>query len=131
MMTSALPLTGGPHSAGHPSTSSAEGFPANPSLPLDSSAESLTSDGDGHGCSRSSPLFALDTSSSKTSRRCLGTLKLFRSSSATYPTSGSMSNGQLYQRAPWVPHTDDADCSLFIWTVGAYKIASSLGWGSI
>jgi hypothetical protein len=57
------------------------------------------------------PLFDLDSYSPKTSPRCLGTPTHFRSSSTTYPTSGSLSNGQLFQRAPWVPHTDDDACS--------------------
>ncbi len=33
--------------------------------------------------------------------------------SETFPTSGSMLNGQLYRRAPWVLHTCDSECSLW------------------
>lgn len=87
--------------------------PANPSPPRASEKESGTNAGDGRGCGMSSTLFDLDTSSSRTWRRCLGTLTLFTSSSATFPRSGSLSNGLLYQRAPWVPHTHGSDCSLW------------------
>lgn len=33
--------------------------------------------------------------------------------SETFPSAGSMRNGQLYRRAPWVPHTCDSACSLW------------------
>jgi len=112
-MTSEQPSTGGSPSDARALTSSAGDFPANPSPSQDSSEESRTSVGDGHGCETSSALFSLESFSPRTWRRCLGTLKHFESSSATFPTSGSMSSGMLYQRAPWVPHTHDDGCSLW------------------
>ena len=30
----------------------------------------------------------------------------------TFPTSGTMRNGRLYPRAPWVPHIHGSECSL-------------------
>ena len=55
--------------------------------------------------------FDLATSSWKTSQLCLsGDLDEF---SGTWPEAGSMRNGRVYQRAAWVRHTCDSDCSLW------------------
>lgn len=55
--------------------------------------------------------FDHDTSSWKTSQPSLfGGWTAF---SETLPESGTMRNGRLYRRAPWVPHMCDDDCSLW------------------
>jgi hypothetical protein len=96
-----------------PLTSSPADSPASRSPPRASSSASRTNGGDGRGCGTSSTLFDLDMSSSRTSQRCLGTPKLFASSSETLPNSGSMQSGLLYQRARWVPHTHETGCSFW------------------
>src|SRR5688500_13789170 len=47
-------------------------------------------------------------------RTCQGSLLTGHSDEflGTWPTSGTMRNGQLYQRAPWVPHTHGSASSL-------------------
>lgn len=51
------------------------------------------------------------SSSWRTSQLSLfGGLTLF---SETWPASGSMRNGRVYRRAPWVRHMCDSDCSLW------------------
>lgn len=54
--------------------------------------------------------FNQDLCSWRTSQRCLnGEWEQF---SQTWPHSGWMQNGQVYQRAPWVHHIHDSGCSL-------------------
>jgi hypothetical protein len=53
----------------------------------------------------------LDSSSWRTSQFCLnGDLSEF---SGTWPEAGLMQHGKCYRRAPSVPHTHDAECSLW------------------
>lgn len=114
-MTTSEPLpSGGQESLfDPPSTSSQAASPANRSRRLADAKASQTSGGDGRGCGTSSPLFDLDMSSSRTWRTYFATLTQFRSSSATLPSSGSMSAGTLYRRAPWEHHTHVLGCSLW------------------
>lgn len=47
----------------------------------------------------------------RTSQLCLnGDLERF---SAPFPASGTMRNGRIFSRAPWVAHTHDDECSLW------------------
>lgn len=111
-MTTSEPLsTGGGALFDLPLTSSPAGSRASRSRPPAAAVALPTPGGDGPGCATSSPLFDLDTSSLRTWRTSFVTLRQFQSSSATLPRSGSMSNGMLYRRAPWVPHTHVPGCS--------------------
>lgn len=103
------------------------GFPivlANPSPALAYNEALPTNAGDGPGSETSLMLFDPDTSSSRTSPVCVGTLKLFESSSATFPSSGSMRSGVLYRHAPWVPHTHVSACSY--WPTPRASMANNL-----
>lgn len=47
----------------------------------------------------------------KTSQHCL--IEGLQTFSERFPTSGSMLNGTLFQRAPWGTHMCDSECSLW------------------
>jgi hypothetical protein len=111
MTTYAQQETGGPAPPGPESTWSREGSSVSRSPAPESNSASETNVGAGRGCETSSLWPDLDMSSSRMSPRCLGTLKLLAASSVTFPSSGSMQSGLLYQRAPWVPHTHVSACS--------------------
>lgn len=55
------------------------------------------------------------TSYWKTQQRCLISDKgeIWEQFSGSFPSAGMMRSGQLYQRAPWVPHTHGTGCSLW------------------
>jgi len=53
-----------------------------------------------------------------------GTLPLdLTESSPTLPASGSMQNGQLFQRVLWVPHIHEAGC--FVWPTPRTRMAKT------
>ncbi|WQH26558.1 hypothetical protein U2G91_15755 [Rhodococcoides fascians] len=92
------------------STSSLEAFPARTFRTQANAKESLDQN-PAYGEQWPQPYanYDLNTSSLKTSQ-----LSLFEDSipsSLTFTTSGSMRNGQCYQRAQWVPHTHVSACS--------------------
>lgn len=111
MTTSELPLPGGWPSRAPQSTSSAEGSPASRSASPASSSGPLTSGGAGPGWLTSYAQYDPATSSWRTSQRSLEIETPSDGCSATFTGSGSMLNGQLYQRAPLVPHTHAAVCT--------------------
>ncbi len=95
------------------SISSAAGFPARTSVsPTLAAMESTGLAPDSGEISPGSfAIFVRDTSSWRTSQRCL--FGGWTGYSQTWPRSGSMRNGRLFRRAPWVPHTHGKDCSLW------------------
>lgn len=111
MTTSELPLSGGSQLPDQRSTSSAEGSPASRSVSPASSSEPLTNGGGGPGWQTSSAQYDRDTSSWRTSQLSFEMPTLSDGCSVTFTSSGSMLNGQLFPRAPLVPHTDVAACT--------------------
>ncbi|AIT13107.1 hypothetical protein PBI_BIPOLAR_69 [Mycobacterium phage Bipolar] len=107
----APPLSGGKAKKGPELTSSVEDFPASRSLLQDSNKASTTSDGCGQTWHESYATWDRDTSSWKTLQLSFEIPSLSDGCSVTFTNSGSMRNGQLSQRAPWVPHTDVAACT--------------------
>lgn len=55
--------------------------------------------------------FDRDTSSWRTSQLCF--IEGWQRFAETWPDSGTTQNGQLFRRAPWVPHMCDDECSLW------------------
>ena len=106
--------------------SSVEDSPASPSVALDTDGASEMSVGDGHGWSESYAWLDPDTSSWKTSQLSLITLSDSDGCSPTFPRSGSMRSGQLYQRAPWVHHIHVIGCS---WWPTPTAAMGRRGWG--
>lgn len=93
--------------------SSREDFHVNLSALLESDEVPKTSDGFGPN---STGLFALLSLDGLWLKTCQGFYQLLLDGSLeefceTWPASGLMSNGVCYQRAPWVPHTHEKDCS--------------------
>ncbi len=70
-------------------------------------------------------------SSWRTSPRFAGATEDSTAYSATWPKQGMTRSGVASAPPTSAPRTDANVCSCFIWTVGAYGSASSLGWGSI
>lgn len=66
-----------------------------------------------YGLNRRELLASFDQSSQswRTSQRCLN--GGWEEYSETWPDSGTAQNGRLFQRAPWVPHMCDDECSLW------------------
>ena len=95
-----------------PLMSSAAGFPAKTSA-LRAWALASTAIVQDYGVSSRDSFATFDPStlSWRTSQHCFtGGLAEF---SETLPASGMMQSGQLFQRALWVSHTCDSDCSLW------------------
>lgn len=69
------------------------------------------------GCGPSSPGYFAEydpaSCSWRTSQPSFMTTTPSERYSATFPRSGSMRTGRLYQRAPWVHHTHGTGCSLW------------------
>lgn len=100
--------------------------PANPSQPLASAGVRRTNGGDGPGCSTSFAHYDPTTSSWKTWQLSLMTPTPSDGCSVTWPTSGSMRNGQCYRHAPWVHHTCVIGCS---WWPTPTAVMGRRGWG--
>jgi hypothetical protein len=120
-----------PSNGGHPNhdqelTLFAEVFPASHSASLGGNTEPLTNDGDGLGWNQSYAQYDPESSSWKTSHHSYEMWKLSDGYSVTFTPSGSMRNGQLSPRAPWVPHTCDAGCS---WWPTPTAAMGTHGWG--
>ena len=92
------------------------------SSPADSPAKTLAGQGlaldskvnvqdSGENSTESFANFDLVTWQLRTSQLCF--IEGLQSFSETLPESGTMRNGQLFLRAPWVLHTCDDDCSLW------------------
>lgn len=93
-------------------TSLREAFHAKTSVGLDLATELAGSD---PVCGVNTPALLAsydhDSQSWRTSQRCL--LEEWELFAETWPESGMTQNGQLLQRAPWVRHTCDRECSLW------------------
>jgi hypothetical protein len=113
MTTSEPSPDGGPVSSSEPLTLWSEDFPASPTATAEGSSVSPTNGGDGPGSSMPSTQPKPPTFFSKMSADCLGISKPSHGSSPTLPNAGSMRSGRLSARAPWVPHTCGAGCSLW------------------
>lgn len=96
-----------------PSMSSAAGSPAKTSPQLELARASTEPKAvSGENTQGSLASFDPATSSWRTSQLCLfGGLAEF---SETFPRSGTMRNGSVYQRAPWLPHTHGTECGLWL-----------------
>lgn len=96
----------------NPLTSSAEDSPAKTLASPDMGLGSLESEVDCGTSSLGSFAFWDQNSCSwKTSQLCL--IEEWEISSELFPASGTMRNGRLFLRAPWVQHTCDGECSLW------------------
>lgn len=95
-----------------PSTSLPEGSPASPSVKLEADGGMMIPGGYGLSSLDSFANYDPASSSWRTWQISLtsGNLAKF---SQTFPQAGSMRNGLLFRRAPWVPHTHENDC--FLW----------------
>lgn len=113
-MTTCEPLSnGGSQNHDPESTLFAVDFPASHSPVPALVEESPMRTGCGQKWRPSFAWFDRDTSSWKTSQLSLPTMTPGESCSPTWPRSGSMRNGQCYQRALWVLHTHETEC--FFW----------------
>ena len=93
-------------------TSLREVFRAKTSAGLDLVTELAASDlGCGENSRASLARYDHDSQSWKTSQRCL--LEEWELYAETWPESGMTQSGQLFQRAQWVRHTCDDECSLW------------------
>jgi hypothetical protein len=91
------------------SSSSRVAIRANPSLTAAIDEVLMMTDTSGPSCSMP---FAFYDRASFSVRMSQGTFPWASiESSLTLPASGSMSNGQLFRRAPWVPHTHAIACT--------------------
>lgn len=95
-----------------PLTASRAGSPAKTSA-LPAAAKGLPESEAACGPNSSASFATYDPDSSSWRTSPLSGLEDWSRSLEILPPSGSMLNGQLFRRAPWVRHTCDGDCSLW------------------
>jgi hypothetical protein len=111
MMMSEPQSTGGIRGSDHPSMPSWADSPASRSARLAGARARRIPDGSGRSSVRSFAIFDPDTSSWRMSEDYSRPETLSVRSFRTWPTSGTMRNGQCYPHVPWVRHIHESDCS--------------------
>lgn len=123
-MTSELLPNGGPASPAHASTSLPAGHLASPSQASDLDSASETNGGAGLGWQTLYAQYDPATSSWRMLQLSFEMQLPGAGSSVTFTASGSMRNGRLSQRAPWVHHIHVSACSL--WPTPRAAMANNL-----